>query len=340
MLASGADRLRNVLRLGGGQHKDNVAGGFFQNLEQGVEGGVGDLVRFVQDVDFEAIPGRAIAGCFAEFPDFVDAAVSSGIDLDDVDRVPSANLGARVANPAGFPYGVIRGTAIKGHGQDTGHGGFSNAPMSAEDVSMSDPALFYGIGQGTGNVLLTDNLGELLGAVLAGQDLVAHEEMLRLYVMDKRAPPTEIDRKCHSRLAKRRQPRYSGCPKECVCREEALVQLELSTRSMDGIAVVDCHGRLIFGEESASLRDAVKNLLALNNQIVLNLGGVNYIDSGGLGTLVALYTTARNAGGSIKLAALTQRVGDLLQVTKLLTVFEVYDTVEDAVGSYKKGAAA
>ncbi len=84
----------------------------------------------------------------------------------------------------------------------------------------------------------------------------------------------------------------------------------------------------------------MKNLLALNNQIVLNLGGVNYIDSGGLGTLVALYTTARNAGGSIKLAALTQRVGDLLQVTKLLTVFEVYDTVEDAVGSYKKGAAA
>ena len=118
------------------------------------------------------------------------------------------------------------------------------------------------------------------------------------------------------------------------------MQLELSTRSMDGIAVVDCHGRLIFGEESASLRDAVKNLLILNNQIVLTLGGVNYIDSGGLGILVALYTTAHNGGGSIKLAALTQRVGDLLQVTKLLTVFEVYDTVEEAVGSYKKGAAA
>jgi anti-sigma B factor antagonist len=122
--------------------------------------------------------------------------------------------------------------------------------------------------------------------------------------------------------------------------KEAPVQLELSTRNLDGIAVVDCHGRLIFGEESASLRDALRNLLAINNQIVLNLGGVNYIDSGGLGTLVALYTTARNAGGSIKLAALTQRVGDLLQVTKLLTVFEVFDTVEDAVGSYRKGAAA
>ena len=118
------------------------------------------------------------------------------------------------------------------------------------------------------------------------------------------------------------------------------MQLELSTRSMDGIAVVDCHGRLIFGEESASLRDGVKNLLTFNKQIVLNLAGVNYIDSGGLGTLVALYTTARNSGGAIKLAALTQRVGDLLQVTKLLTVFEVFDTVEEAVASYKKGAAA
>jgi anti-sigma B factor antagonist len=97
---------------------------------------------------------------------------------------------------------------------------------------------------------------------------------------------------------------------------------------------------LVFGEESANLRDTVKSLLSQNNQLVLNLGGVNYIDSGGLGTLVALYTTARSAGGAIKLAALTQRVGDLLQVTKLLTVFEVYDSVEEAVQSFRKGAAA
>jgi anti-sigma B factor antagonist len=118
------------------------------------------------------------------------------------------------------------------------------------------------------------------------------------------------------------------------------VQLRLSTRTVDGVMVMDCEGRLVFGEESASLRDSVKNLISQNNHIVLNLGGVNYIDSGGLGTLVALYTTARNAGGAIKLAALTQRVGDLLQVTKLLTVFEVFDTVEDAVKSFRKGVAA
>ncbi|MBZ5707387.1 MAG: STAS domain-containing protein, partial [Acidobacteriia bacterium] len=65
-----------------------------------------------------------------------------------------------------------------------------------------------------------------------------------------------------------------------------------------------------------------------------------YIDSGGLGTLVSLYTTAHNAGGSVKLASLTQRVGDLLQVTKLLTVFEVYENEDKAVESYSKGAAA
>jgi anti-sigma B factor antagonist len=118
------------------------------------------------------------------------------------------------------------------------------------------------------------------------------------------------------------------------------VQLRLSTRTLDGVFVLDCDGRLVFGEESALVRDTVKNLLTQNNHIVLNLGGVNYIDSGGLGTLVALYTTARNAGGSIKLAALTQRVGDLLQVTKLLTVFDVYDKVEEAVQSFRKSAAA
>lgn len=88
------------------------------------------------------------------------------------------------------------------------------------------------------------------------------------------------------------------------------------------------------------LRDTVRKLIAENNRIVLNLGGVNYIDSGGLGTLVSLYTTAHNAGGSVKLASLTQRVGDLLQVTKLLTVFEVYENEDKAVESYSKGAAA
>lgn len=118
------------------------------------------------------------------------------------------------------------------------------------------------------------------------------------------------------------------------------MQLSISNRTVNGVAVVDCDGRLVFGEESASLRDAVRSLLLMNKNIVLNLGGVSYIDSGGLGTLVSLYTTARNSGGAIRLACLTQRVGDLLQVTKLVTVFEVHDTVEQAVNSFDQGAAA
>ena len=118
------------------------------------------------------------------------------------------------------------------------------------------------------------------------------------------------------------------------------MQLKLSTRTVDGVLIVDCHGRIVFGEESAMLRDMVRKLIAENNRIVLNLGGVNYIDSGGLGTLVSLYTTAHNSGGSVKLANLTERVGDLLQVTKLFTVFEVYESEGKAVESYSKGAAA
>jgi anti-sigma B factor antagonist len=116
------------------------------------------------------------------------------------------------------------------------------------------------------------------------------------------------------------------------------MQLKLSTRIVDGIAVLDCAGRIVFGDESSLLRDVARRLINENKRIVLNLSGVNYIDSGGLGTLVSLFTTAQKAGGSIKLANLTERVGDLLQVTKLLTVFEVYDSEEKALDSYRAAA--
>ena len=118
------------------------------------------------------------------------------------------------------------------------------------------------------------------------------------------------------------------------------MQLKLSTRMVDGVTVVDCAGRIVFGDESALLRDTVRKLIGENSRIVLNLADISYIDSGGLGTLVALYTTARNAGGAVKLANLTQRVGDLLQVTKLVTTFEVFDSEKEAVDSFRKGVAA
>ncbi len=115
------------------------------------------------------------------------------------------------------------------------------------------------------------------------------------------------------------------------------MQLRMSTRALEGVMVVDCSGRLVFGEESASLRDMVKKLLSESPKLVMNLREVNHIDSGGLGTLVSLYTTARNAGGAVKLASLSKRVGDLLQITKLLTIFEVFDDEEAAARSFNAG---
>jgi anti-sigma B factor antagonist len=116
------------------------------------------------------------------------------------------------------------------------------------------------------------------------------------------------------------------------------MELKLATRTNDGVLVVDCTGRIVFGEETSLLRDMVKQAVSENKRILLNLGEVNYIDSGGLGTLVALDTTARNAGSTIKLAKLTKRVGDLLQVTKLLTVFDVHNSEAEAIESFRKAA--
>ncbi len=116
------------------------------------------------------------------------------------------------------------------------------------------------------------------------------------------------------------------------------MQLKLTTKTKEGILIVELSGRIVFGEESSLLRDTVKRAVGESNNIVLHLGNVSYIDSGGLGTLVALRTTAQNAGGTIKLTNLTDRVTDLLQVTKLLTVFEVYSAEAEAVDSFRKAA--
>jgi anti-sigma B factor antagonist len=115
--------------------------------------------------------------------------------------------------------------------------------------------------------------------------------------------------------------------------------LKISNKTVNGVTVVYCSGRVVFGDETASLRETVKNLLAESKQVVLNLGGVSYIDSGGLGTLVGLYTSAKAAGGNVKLANLTQRVRDQLVLTKLVTVFEFYDSEEQAVASFAPAAS-
>ncbi|HVP64172.1 MAG TPA: STAS domain-containing protein [candidate division Zixibacteria bacterium] len=114
------------------------------------------------------------------------------------------------------------------------------------------------------------------------------------------------------------------------------MELKISDRVVDGVLVLDCSGRLVFGDESGMLRDKVKVLISEGTKkIILNMRDVSYIDSGGLGTLVGLYSSARAAGADIKLANVASRVGQLLQVTKLLTVFDVKDSVEAAAASFK-----
>ena len=115
--------------------------------------------------------------------------------------------------------------------------------------------------------------------------------------------------------------------------------LKISSKKVNDVTVVYCSGRIVFGDETASLRETVKNLLGESLHVVLNLGGVSYIDSGGLGTLVGLYTSAKAAGGNVKLANLTQRVRDQLVLTKLVTVFEFYDSEEQAVASFAPAAS-
>ncbi|MBZ5568821.1 MAG: STAS domain-containing protein [Acidobacteriia bacterium] len=116
------------------------------------------------------------------------------------------------------------------------------------------------------------------------------------------------------------------------------MQLETSCRTFGDAVIVDCKGRIVFGEETAFLRHQVKDLLHESRQIVLNLADVHYIDSTGVGELVSLYTSARNRGGSIKLAGLTGRVKDVLQITKLATVFQTFDTAEEASADFNREA--
>ena len=115
--------------------------------------------------------------------------------------------------------------------------------------------------------------------------------------------------------------------------------LKIETRQADGVTVMSCQGRIVFGEEATTLRDSLKRILSSTRQVVLNLSGVSYIDSGGLGTLVGVYSSARAAGADIKLTGLGQRLRDVLQITKLVTVFEVYDSEQEAIATFQRGAA-
>lgn len=115
------------------------------------------------------------------------------------------------------------------------------------------------------------------------------------------------------------------------------MSMKVSTRHVDGVTILDLSGRITLGEGSVTLRDAVRDLLTKGDKnILLNLGDVSYIDSSGIGELVSAFTSVKNSGGELKLLNLTKKVHDLLQITKLYTVFDVKDDETTAVGAFTR----
>ena len=113
--------------------------------------------------------------------------------------------------------------------------------------------------------------------------------------------------------------------------------LTVTSSEVEGITVLACDGRIDFGEDAGVLRSAVKALIPGTPRLIIDLGHATHIDSGGLGVMVSLYCSAQAAGTDIKLSNLGPRLKGVLQITKLVTVFEVYDTVEQAVAAFHHG---
>jgi anti-sigma B factor antagonist len=113
------------------------------------------------------------------------------------------------------------------------------------------------------------------------------------------------------------------------------VSVKLTMRQVGDVTVIDAAGRITLGEGSSTFRDTLRDLMGRGQKkLLLNLADVTYIDSSGIGELVSGFTTVTNQGGRLKLLRLTKRVKDLLQITKLYTVFEVYDDEAEAVRSF------
>lgn len=113
------------------------------------------------------------------------------------------------------------------------------------------------------------------------------------------------------------------------------MSVQLTTRQVGDVTVVDAAGRITLGDGSSAFRDLIKDLIGKGNKkILLNLGEVSYIDSSGIGELVSAYTSVSSASGELKLLNLNKRVKDLLQITKLYTVFQVHDDEAAGVRSF------
>ncbi len=118
------------------------------------------------------------------------------------------------------------------------------------------------------------------------------------------------------------------------------MSIRMTNSEVDGVSVVELDGRIVLGEESNSLGEKLKSLIAEGKKkIVLNMADIKYIDSAGLGTLVAAHLSAKTQGASVRLCHLGNKFHEILQVTQLLTIFDVYDTEAAAVSSFQGSLA-
>lgn len=116
--------------------------------------------------------------------------------------------------------------------------------------------------------------------------------------------------------------------------------MQIEQLFVGGVIVVDVTGKITLGESTEILKDKVNSLVNQGHtDLVLNLAGVSYMDSAGLGVMMAAYATAKRQGGNVKLLSLTKRITDLLSITKLSTIFETFDSETEAVASFTTGAA-
>ncbi len=115
------------------------------------------------------------------------------------------------------------------------------------------------------------------------------------------------------------------------------MSMKATIRQVDSVMVVDVSGRITLGEGCAQLRELIRDQLTKGNKrVLINLADVTYIDSSGIGELVSAYTAVSNQGGQLKLLNLTKKVHDLLQITKLYTVFDIHNDEAKAIGSFEK----
>jgi len=115
--------------------------------------------------------------------------------------------------------------------------------------------------------------------------------------------------------------------------------LRVQTQVSGDVFILRCDGRIVFGDEGAVLRERAANMLSGTPKIVVNLVGVDYIDSGGLGLLVGLFVSAKNRGGELKLVSPKKRIKDVLRRTNLDTIFRVYGNDDEAVAAFRKEVA-